>query len=412
MPIIIGNFYWGNVMPGISERTQQLGTEESFVVLQEAQNRIAKGIPIINFCIGMPNFDTPENIKQAAIKAIKEGKTNYTASAGIIPLKQAVAKTLKRTHGVDVNPDHVVIANGIRQFITYSILAATDAGKGHEVIIPNPGYPIYASQTRMAGANPVFVKLLEKNNFSFDVKELEANITKNTKLLVLNTPHNPCGSIIPKKDMKKIADLALAHDFYVLTDEAYGRIIYGNDFYSIFSIPEMHKKVIFMDGVSKTYAMTGWRLGWAVNTLLYEKLGRMVRNLEACPNHISQYAAIEALNGPQDEAESMVKSYKERRDFIVGELNKIPGVSCKMPGGAFYAFPNITEACKLVGARDSEEFRKRLLDEANIATVVDIHFGFRNPEDGQHMRFSYATSMENLKKGMDGLRNFIEKNRK
>jgi aspartate/methionine/tyrosine aminotransferase len=343
---------------------------------------------------------------------MKEGKTNYTASAGIIPLKQAVAKTLKRTHGVDVNPDNVVIGNGIRQFITYALLATTDPGKGHEVIIPNPGYPIYVSQTRLVGANPVFVKLLEKNNFSFDVNELEANITKNTKLLVLNTPHNPCGSVIPKKDIKKIADLALKHDFYVLADEAYGRIVYGDDFYSMFSIPEMHKNVIFMDGVSKTYAMTGWRLGWVVNSEFPEKLGRLVRNFEACANHISQYAAIEALNGPQDEAEKMVKIYKERRDYIVKELNSIPGVSCKLPGGAFYAFPNITEACKMIGVKDSEEFRIRLLDEANIATVVDKHFGFRNLEDGQHMRFSYATSMENLKKGMSGLRNFIEKNSK
>ncbi len=396
----------------ISERIQQLSTEEAFVVLQEAQNRMAKGIPIVNFCIGQPDFDTPENIKQAAIKAIKEGKTNYTASAGIIPLKKAVANMLKKTHGVDVNPDHVVMANGIRQFITYTLLAITDNEKGHEVIIPNPGYPVYVAQTRLCGAKPVFVKLLEKNNFSFDVDELEANITKNTKMLVLNTPHNPCGSIIPKKDIKKIADLALKHDFYVLADEAYGRIVYGDDFYSIFSIPEMHKNTIFMDGVSKTYAMTGWRLGWAVNPILYEKLGRLVRNFEACPNHISQYAAIEALNGPQDEVDKMVKIYEERRDYIVSELNKIPGVSCKLPGGAFYAFPNITEACKMIGAKDAEEFRIRLLDEANIATVVDQHFGFRNPEDGQHMRFSYATSMENLKKGMAGLRNFIEKNSK
>ena len=158
---------------------------------------------------------------------------------------------LKKTHGVDVNPDHVVMANGIRQFITYTLLAITDNEKGHEVIIPNPGYPVYVAQTRLCGAKPVFVKLLEKNNFSFDVDELEANITKNTKMLVLNTPHNPCGSIIPKKDIKKIADLALKHDFYVLADEAYGRIVYGDDFYSIFSIPEMHKNTIFMDGVSK-----------------------------------------------------------------------------------------------------------------------------------------------------------------
>lgn len=396
-------------MPVISDRTSNLGIETAFVVLKEVNELKAKGVDVLNFCIGQPDFDTPENIKQAAMKAIKEGKSGYTPSPGIPELRKAVADMIKKTHGAEVSPESVSIANGVRAFIAYSILSATDYGKGNEVIYPNPGYPIYESQINAQGCKGIEIKLLEKNNFSLDVKELEALITENTKLLILNSPHNPTGGVVPKKDVEKIAELALEHDFFVLSDEAYGRLTYGEDFYSIFSIPEMEEHAILIDGVSKTYAMTGWRVGWAINKKLSDRISRWVNNLEGCAGHPSQWAAVEALNGPQDEAERMRKIYEERRNLIVPRLDKIPGFSCKMPGGAFYAFPNVTEACEIAGVKDSEEFRKLLLEELRVAVTADIHFGHRNEEDGQHIRFSYATSTENIKAGLQRVQEFMEK---
>lgn len=399
-------------MPFISKRTSELGTEQAFVVLKEVNELKAKGVNIANFCIGQPDFDTPENVKQAAIKAINGGKSGYTPSPGIPELRKAVAYRVGQTHGMHIEPDWITIANGVREFIAYSILAATDYGKGDEVIYPNPGYPLYESQINVHGAKGVEVKLLEKNNFSFDIQEVEDKISKKTRLLVLNSPHNPTGGVVPAKDVKKIADLALEHDFFVLSDEAYARITYGEKFASIFALPDMQEHAILIDGVSKTYAMTGWRVGWAINKKLAERFGRWVTNIEACAGHPNQFAAVEALMGPQEEAEKMRKIYEERRNLIVDGLNKIPGFKCKLPGGAFYAFPNVTEACKMVRAKDSEEFRKMLLNEAKVAVVADIHFGHRNEEDGQHIRFSYATSSENIKEGLKRVNEFMEKKAK
>lgn len=401
-------------MPVLSERTKNLGIEKAFVVLKEVNELRANGVDIINFCIGQPDFDAPKNVREAAIKAINSNKSGYTPSPGLPELRKAVADSVTRTYGVEVKPEWVSIANGIREFIAYSILAATDYGKGHEVIYPNPGYPIYESQIIAQGCKPVEIKLLEKNNFSLNVEELEGLISDNTKLLILNSPHNPTGGIIPKKDLKRIGELALEHDFFILSDEAYANITYGEEFFSIFSLPDIQEHVILVNGVSKTYAMTGWRIGWAVtkNLELSERFSRWVNNIEGCAGHINQLAAVEALNGPQDEVEKMRKIYEERRNLIVSGLNKIPGFSCKMPGGAFYAFPNVTKACEMVGASDSEEFRKMLLNEAKVAVVADIHFGHRNEEDGQHIRFSYATSTENIKEGLKRINEFMEKNMK
>lgn len=396
-------------MPEISERTSSLGTEKAFVVLKEVTELQAKGEDIKNFCIGQPDFDAPQNIKDAAVKAIGEGKSGYTPSPGIPELRQAVADSVKKTHGVDVDPNWVTVSNGVREFIAYSIMSVTDYGKGHEVIYPNPGYPIYQSQINAQGCKPVEVKLLEKNDFAFDLEEVESKITENTKLLILNTPHNPTGGVLPEKTVKRIAELSLEHDFFVLCDEVYSRITYGDKFHSVFSQPEMLDNAILMDGLSKTYAMTGWRIGWSVNRKIADNISRWITNIEACAAHPNQWAAVEALNGPQDEVNEMIKIYKERRDLIIDGLNKIKGFSCKNPGGAFYAFPNVTEACKMTGIKDSEEFRKALLKEAKVAVVADIHFGHRNEEDGQHIRFSYATSTENIKEGLKRVTEFMEK---
>jgi aspartate/methionine/tyrosine aminotransferase len=284
---------------------------------------------------------------------------------------------------------------------------------GDEVIFPNPGFPIYDSQIRANGAVPVPIYLRESRGFNFDTAELESKITPKTRLLILNSPQNPTGGIIPRKDMEAIADVLRRHpQVWVFADEIYARLIYDGKFVSIASMPGMQERTIISDGASKTWAMTGWRLGFAANKTLAPAFVRWVTNTESCASHISQWAGVEALNGQQDDAEKMRKTFHHRRDLIVGLLNKVPGVTCQSPGGAFYAWPNVTEACKLVGARDSEDFRLRLLNEAGVAVLADIHFGPRVPDEGQHIRFSYAAADEVIEKGVGRLSDFIRKNTK
>jgi aspartate/methionine/tyrosine aminotransferase len=400
-------------MPAISRRTEGLGTENAFVVLAEVNALLRAGKDIISFCIGQPDFHTPMNIQDAAVKAIREGKHGYTPSAGIVELREAVAKDMSRMRGITVSPDDVVVGAGAKPFIAYTILCTTDYGAGDEVIFPNPGFPIYDSQIRANGAVPVPIYLRESRGFNFDTAELESKITPKTRLLILNSPQNPTGGIIPRKDMEAIADVLRRHpQVWVFADEIYARLIYDGQFVSIASMPGMQERTIISDGASKTWAMTGWRLGFAANKTLAPAFVRWVTNTESCASHISQWAGVEALNGQQDDAEKMRKTFHHRRDLIVGLLNKVPGVTCQSPGGAFYAWPNVTEACKLVGARDSEDFRLRLLNEAGVAVLADIHFGPRVPDEGQHIRFSYAAADEVIEKGVGRLADFIRKNTK
>jgi aspartate/methionine/tyrosine aminotransferase len=400
-------------MPAISRRTGALGTENAFVVLAEVNALLRAGKDIISFCIGQPDFHTPMNIQDAAVKAIREGKHGYTPSAGIVELREAVAKDMSRMRGITVDPDDVVVGAGAKPFIAYTILCTTDYGAGDEVIFPNPGFPIYDSQIRANGAVPVPIYLRESRGFNFDPAELESKITAKTKLLILNSPQNPTGGIIPRKEMEAIADVLRRHpQVWVFADEIYARLIYDGQFVSIASMPGMQERTIISDGASKTWAMTGWRLGFAANKMLAPAFVRWVTNTESCASHISQWAGVEALNGQQDDAEKMRKTFHHRRDLIVGLLNKVPGVTCQSPGGAFYAWPNVTEACKMVGARDSEEFRLRLLNEAGVAVLADIHFGPRVPDEGQHIRFSYAASDEMIEKGVGRMADFIRKNTK
>jgi aspartate/methionine/tyrosine aminotransferase len=381
--------------------------------LKEVTELQAKGKPVISFCIGQPDFITPENIRNAAKRAIDAGKTGYTPSPGIPELRKAIAEHISETRNIDVNMNDVVVANGAKAFIDFAILSTTDAGKGHEVIMPNPSYPIYEAGAVANGAIPVRVPLLEREQFAFDLDVLEKKITKNTKLLFINSPQNPTGGILKKKDLERIAEIAIKHDLWVYSDEIYCRIFHEEGKYeSIASIPEVTDRVIIQDGASKIYAMTGWRMGFAVNRKLAPSFSTLMTNLEGCPNHIAQYAYLEALTGPQDDAKKMAHSFTRRRDLIVSLLNKIPGFKCHPPGGAFYAWPNVTEACKMLGVKDSEEFRKKLLYEANIAVLSDIHFGPRNEGEGQHIRFSYATSEENIKKGLEIVKEYVEKNAK
>lgn len=391
----------------ISKRTQDLGTETAFEVLAEVNRLRREGKDIISFCIGQPDFDTPRNIKDAAIKAINEGKTGYTDSAGTLHAREAVARYLSRTRKIDAKPEHVVIANGAKPFIAYAIACTTDYGVGDEVIYPNPGFPIYQSQIIANGAVPVPLPLSEKRRFSFDIEELKARISNRTKLLIINTPQNPTGGILEDDDLKEVAALAKKHDFWVYADEIYCTLSYDKEFRSIASLPEMYERTIVSDGASKAYAMTGWRMGFIANPMLAQHIARWVTNTESCANHMAQYALAAALDGPQTESEKMAASFKERRNLIVGLLNEIDGVRCLMPGGAFYAFPNVTQAVKNLKLKDSEELRKLLLKHG-VAVLADIHFGKRNPGDPeQHIRLSYATSKENIIEGVRRMKELI-----
>ena len=319
--------------------------------------------------------------------------------------------------GIPIRPDDVVVGAGAKPFIAYAIMSVTDYGAGDEVIYPNPGFPIYESQIVACGAKPVPIHLKEARNFSFDPAELEKLITPKTKLLILNYPHNPTGGLLSKSELEQIAAILQKHpQVWVYADEIYSRLTFNEDadgaFFSIAQVPGMYERTIISDGASKTWAMTGWRIGFISNPTLAPVFTRWVTNTDSCASQISQWAAVEAINGPQDAAEMMKKSFLERRDLIVGLLNKVPGVTCKTPPGAFYAWPNVTEACRMVGAKDSEEFRKRLLSEAGVAVLADIHFGSRVPGEGQHVRFSYAASNEMIEKGIARMADFVKKNTK
>jgi len=396
-------------MPEISRRAGSLGTENAFVVLAEVNSLARQGKDIVSFCIGQPDFPAPDNVQEAAIRAIKSGKHGYTPSAGIDELREAAAKYLSSMRGgLPIRSEDVVVGAGAKPFIAYAILSSTDYGVGDEVIYPNPGFPIYESQIAANGAKPVPIHLHESRSFSFDPEELARLITKKTKLLILNYPHNPTGGCLTRKELETIASVLEKHpQVWVYADEIYSRLVFNGEFFSIAQVPTMYERTIISDGASKTWAMTGWRIGFTANAKLAPVFTRWITNTESCASQISQWAAVEAINGPQDSASRMKQSFLERRDLIVGLLNRVPGISCRSPGGAFYAWPNVTEACRRVGAADSEAFRKRLLHEAGIAVLADIHFGRRVPGDGQHIRFSYAASNAAIEQGIARLDDFV-----
>ena len=399
--------------PQLSRRASALGTENAFVVLAEVTALQRAGADIISFCIGQPDFPTPVNIQDAAVKAIREGRHGYTPSNGIPELREAIAREVNRMRGLDVVADDVVVGAGAKPFIAYAILSTTDFGAGDEVIYPNPGFPIYESQIVANGAVPVPLGLKEARKFAFDPNELEAAITPRTRMLILNTPHNPTGGSLSAQDLADIAAILRRHpQVWIYADEIYSRLIYDGAFQSIAALPGMLERTIIADGASKTWAMTGWRIGYAVNRALAPTFTRWVTNTESCASHISQWAAVEALNGPQDAAEMMKASFLKRRDLIVGLLNDVPGVRCLLPGGAFYAWPNVTEACRMSGCADSEEFRKKLLNEAGVAVLADIHFGSRVAGEGQHIRFSYAASEQAIRDGVARIADWVRKNSK
>ena len=401
-------------MPDISKRAASLGTENAFVVLAEVNALARQGRDIISFCIGQPDFPAPENIQDAAIRAIRGGKHGYTPSAGIDELREAAASYMSGMRGgIPIRAEDVVVGAGAKPFIAYAILSTTDYGTGDEVIYPNPGFPIYESQILVNGAKPVPIHLHEARNFSFDPKELERLITPKTRLLILNYPHNPTGGLLSRNELEEIAAVLKKHpQVWIYADEIYSRLAYSGEFFSIAQVPGMYERTLISDGASKTWAMTGWRIGFTSNPVLAPLLTRWITNTDSCASHISQWAAVEAIKGPQAPAQAMKQSFLERRDFIVGLLNQVPGVTCQVPGGAFYVWPNVTEACRRIGAKDSEDFRKRLLNEAGVALLADIHFGTRVPGEGQHVRFSYAASKQAIEQGVGRMADFIRKNTK
>ncbi len=398
------------VAPPLSRRAESLGTENAFVVLAEVNALLRQGKDIVSFCIGQPDFPTPVNVQDAAIAAIRAGKHGYTPSAGIDELRAAAAKDIGTRRGIDVKPDDVVIGAGAKPFIAYAIASVTDYGAGDEVVYPVPGFPIYESQIAANGAVPVPIYLRESRDFAFDPAELDAKITPQTKLLILNTPHNPTGGMLQSSDLDAIAEILRGHpQVWVYADEIYSRLAYAGAFDTLARRPGMQERTIICDGASKTWAMTGWRIGFAANRALAPVFTRWITNTDSCASQISQWAAVEAITGPQDAAAAMRKSFLARRDLIVGLLNEVPGVSCRVPGGAFYAWPNVTEACSITGCVDSEAFRKRLLIEAGVAVLADIHFGRRVPGEGQHIRFSYAASPDAIRDGVARIDAFVRR---
>jgi aspartate/methionine/tyrosine aminotransferase len=397
-------------MPALSRRAASLGTENAFVVLAEVNRLIRSGKDIVSFCIGQPDFPTPAHIQDAAVEAIRGGKHGYTPSAGIDELRAAAANSMAKLRGIEISPDDVVVGAGAKPFIAYAIASTTDHGVGDEVIFPVPGFPIYESQIVANGAVPVALPLRESRAFAFDPDELAARITPKTRLLILNSPQNPTGGLLARRDLEAIAAVLAKHpQVWVYADEIYSKLVYDGEFVSIASLPGMQERTIISDGASKTYAMTGWRIGFTANRTLAPVFTRWITNTESCASQISQWAALAALTGPQDEAEKMRARFRARRDLIVRLLNDVPGFRCASPGGAFYAWPNVTEACARIGAKDSEELRKRLLHEAGVAVLADIHFGPRTEGEGQHIRFSYATSEAAIEAGVARIADFIRR---
>jgi aspartate aminotransferase len=384
----------------VSKLVNRAGTETAFAVLAKAKELERQGKSIVHFEIGEPDFNTPENVKKAGIKAIEENYTHYSPAQGVLELREAVADYITKTRNIEVSPEEVVITPGGKDVILFTTVALLD--EGDEAIYPNPGYPIYESAIKIAGAKPVPMPLREENDFAFDRKEFEKLITPKTRLIIINSPGNPTGGILSVEDLEFIADIAKKNDIMVLSDEIYSRIIYEGEFHSIASLPGMKERTVILDGFSKTYAMTGWRLGYSVsNKELAKHFVKLATNSFSCVATFVQHAGIEALKGPQDAVEEMRKKYEERRNLIIKGLNEIPGFRVKMPKGAFYAFPNIEGTGKT-----SKEISDYLLNEAGVATLPGTSFGAYG--EG-FIRFSYATSLDNIKEGLKRVKEAVAK---
>jgi aspartate/methionine/tyrosine aminotransferase len=385
----------------LAKRMARLGTETAFEVLVKAKALEAKGRDIIHLEIGEPDFDTPGNIIDAGCDALHKGFTHYGPSAGLMELREVIAQYVSETRRVNVAPEEVVVVPGGKPIIFFSILALAE--DGDEVIYPNPGFPIYESMINYVGAKAVPIRLREELDFRLDVGELAGLITDRTKLIILNSPQNPTGGVLEKKDIDAIARAIGDRNIMVLSDEIYSRLIFEGQHHSIMSLDGMKERTILLDGFSKTYAMTGWRMGYGVMRVdLATHISRLMTNSSSCTASFSQVAGIEALRGPQKSVDHMLNEFKERREVMVAGLNKIKGFSCRLPHGAFYVFPNITET-----GWPSKKLADALLEDAGVAALSGTAFG----EFGEgYLRFSIANAIENIEKALDRIDAWTKKN--
>ncbi|RME45689.1 MAG: pyridoxal phosphate-dependent aminotransferase [Chloroflexi bacterium] len=374
-----------------AQRMSRLGTETAFEVLARAKALEAQGRDIIHLEIGEPDFDTPAHIVEAGVRALREGHTHYTPAAGVPELRQAIARHISESRGIDARPEQVVVTPGAKPIMFFTILALAEAGD--EVIYPNPGFPIYESMINFVGATPVPLPLREEHQFRFDADEFRSLVSDRTRLIILNSPQNPTGGVLTREDLQAVADVARERRIMVLSDEVYEQILYEGEHVSIASLPGMQELTILLDGYSKTYAMTGWRLGYGVMPVpLAEQVTKLMVNSNSCTAAFTQQAGIAALAGPKDRVRAMVEAFRERRDVIVNGLNQIPGIRCVMPAGAFYAFPNVTGT-----GLGSRELADRLLNQAGVATLPGDSFGAFG---AGYLRLSYANSVENIRKAL------------
>jgi aspartate/methionine/tyrosine aminotransferase len=385
----------------LAGRMSRLGTETAFEVLNRARALEKQGKEIIHLEIGEPDFDTPANVIEAGVEALHKGWTHYGPAAGLPELRQTIADYVSRTRKVPVSSEEVIVVPGGKPIIFFTILALIDAGD--EVIYPNPGFPIYESMVHYSLGKAVPIPLREERDFSVDVKELASLINERTKLIILNSPHNPTGGVLTKKDILQIAEAIGDRNILILSDEIYSRLIYDGDHFSIMSVPGFKERTILLDGFSKTYAMTGWRLGYGVmRPDLAVHISRLATNSTSCTASFTQIAGIEALSGDQSSVDKMSAEFQRRRDVFVAGLNKIKGFSCRVPKGAFYTFPNITKT-----GCPSKKLADALLEEAGVAGLSGTAFG----EYGEgYLRFSVANSLENLNKALARIEDWVGKN--
>ncbi len=381
-----------------AERMSRLGTETAFEVLARAKQLEAQGRDVIHLQIGEPDFDTPAHIVEAGVRALRDGHTHYTPGAGIPELRQTIAGHISESRGIDAQPEHVVVTPGAKPIMFFTILSLVQAGD--EVIYPNPGFPIYESMINFVGGTPVPLPLREERDFRFDAGEFRALVSERTKLIILNSPQNPTGGVLTREDLEAVADVARERGIMVLSDEVYEQILYAGEHVSIAALPDMQELTVLLDGYSKTYAMTGWRLGYGVMPApLAQQVTKLMVNSNSCTAAFTQQAGIAALTGPKHEVQAMVDAFRERRAVIVDGLNRIPGIRCVMPAGAFYAFPNVQGT-----GMGSKELADRLLDEAGVAVLSGTSFGQYG--DG-YLRLSYANSVENLEAALERIEKLV-----
>ncbi len=387
-----------SIAPQLAAAVGRLGTESAFAVLARARELERLGRSIVHLEIGQPDFRTPEHVAAAGIAAIERGETGYTPSAGVTEFREVIAAELSRTRQVEVTAERVLVGNGAKLFLFLTILAVCEPGD--EIIYPDPGFPIYESAIRWAGGVPVPLPLRQELDFSFSLDDLSDRLGARTKLVILNSPNNPTGGVVPASDLRTAAEMLLASRAWVLSDEVYRRITYGGEVASIASVPGMLDRTVLLDGLSKTYAMTGWRCGYAaVPEPLVDPLTRLITNSVSCVPAFVQAAGIAALTGPQDGVTEMVEEFRRRRDLIVAGLNGLPGVSCRVPRGAFYVFPDVSQV-----PIPPQELADRLLEEAGVALLAGGGFGIHGE---RNLRISYANSRPQLELALERIANFL-----